>query len=460
MHWEEHLAVPLHDHQREAVEFLEGHPRAILADDVGLGKTFSALGYLALLRERGELVPERGHALWITSANLIEQTEREARRLLPGFDVFTQNDPLYSNQTPAKRLRMEALYPNGPCLVIVSHEHASARASALHYRFGKPAVVVIDEAMALKNHLGKRHTKIRELAGSVPRVLAMTATPFENDLMETFALLRVIHVEGLKDNGWFGRFIEWSEAIDIPHLGLYIPEKPVGVRLDTLPELRGYLSRFMLRRMAGDVGLPLPVHVGERHQWVPISAAQEEAYQAGAKIGGGVGWVKQTQAGRGVGEESVLVDEFIRQVRGDFHGEKVIAYCETLDVLSSLAARLDESGIGHRVIEGVTRPNARAKALADFRDDPSVHVLIGSRVLELGLNIQHCRNLISLDCSDNPQREAQREGRIRRVGSPHATYRHLTLMPDTPTARKKVQSLQTKAANADLVLGAPAPSFN
>jgi hypothetical protein len=80
-------------------------------------------------------------------------------------------------------------------------------------------------------------------------------------------------------------------------------------------------------------------------------------------------------------------------------------------------------------------------------------VLLGSRVLERGLNLQHCRLLISLDPSWNPARERQREGRIRRIGSQHPTYEHIVLLPDTALTGIKMSKLARKANTAAAVEG-------
>ena len=78
-------------------------------------------------------------------------------------------------------------------------------------------------------------------------------------------------------------------------------------------------------------------------------------------------------------------------------------------------------------------------------------MLIGSKVLERGLNLQHCRVLLSLDSSWNPAREAQRTGRICRIGSPHASVEHVTFLGDTPVTRRKVEQLHNRRAMAEAV---------
>ena len=123
---------------------------------------------------------------------------------------------------------------------------------------------------------------------------------------------------------------------------------------------------------------------------------------------------------------------------------------EPLPTLDRVQELLDAAGVGWVRIDG--KRGGRKDALRDFEHDPEVRVLLGTRVLERGLNLQHARLLVSLDSSYNPAREAQREGRICRIGSPHATYEHVTFLGDTPTTREKWADVGDSAARWRLTL--------
>ena len=438
-------------HQFEGTSWLLETPRALLADDTGLGKTIEAIAFVGVLKDRGEL---RGDTcvLWLTEANLIEQTRREFETHAPSLAVLTSKDKLFVPQKRPKGQREYlARYFDGVDVVIVSYDRAHSMRGGLVRRFPQLCVVVLDEVMALKGR-GQQHESARVITAQAERVVAMTATPHENDLMETHAVLELLHLPNLWGRNEFSKlFVEWAPAYRIPGTHYVVEAKPIGLKHHNMPYFHDFLAKIALRRTADEAALNLPVRVGETLRWVPLPIEQQRAYDALAKRKGGTAHTKKTQVGRSSGGCSGLIDAVMEELarRSD---AKVIVYCETLAVVGMVAERLDAVGIGNRVIEGAVKSADRAKAMADFEHDPGVRVLVGSRVLELGLNLQHCRVLISLDCSDNPQREHQREGRIRRIGSPHTTYEHLTLMPDTPTARKKVANLDRKSADAHAVL--------
>lgn len=430
-------------------------PKALLAHDTGLGKTVEAIAYICELFDSSQLSRLDGSCVWLTEANLIEQTAEAFRSFAPGLVVTTSKEKGFRSRDAAKwRLAYADKYFDGFDVVIVSYDsfHALGKGDDQSFadRYPHPSIVVLDEVMALKGG-GDRARSVARYTRRADRIVAMTATPFENHPYETYEILSLLHLPDLWPRPEFDLcFIEWSEPFGVGRM--FVPAAPICLRPEAVEHFKELLHRYMHRRTAEDANLRLPVKVGETLRWVLLDQSQQHKYDRLTQIKGGAGHILRTQAGREANGSSTLVDTFIEALRSEFVGEKVIVYCESLSVLGVLADRLTQGSVGHRVIEGKVKTADRTTAMADFRDDPAVRVLVGSKVLELGLNLQFCRVLISLDCSDNPQREHQREGRIRRIGSPHATYQHLTLIPYTPVTQKKIADLRRKANTAQELL--------
>lgn len=437
----------LQPHQAEGVHWLLQRPRALLADDVGLGKTVQALALIGTLFETDQL-PHAGRnrlcrVLWLTDATLVEQTMAEVETFLPNFTVLGSTDPAMASGGRAQQLRKRS-FPSGVDILVMSYEQAHSRRQWLE-QFS-PSMLVLDEASKLKGEQSFFRT-VEDISRRTPRVLSMTATPLENNPTELFAILRATGTPGL----WPKRvidadFIEW-ELSPPDHQGKR-RKIPVDWVENKVSEVRDYLSGVMFRRTAEDIDLDLPRHVGDRIRWVPLGADQQAEYDAAARQTGLSGFHKQQAAGLRAGTSSVLIDALMEELLRS--GEPTIVYCESLEMLALAAERFSAAGIEYRQIEGKTTSEDRSDAVQEFRDG-GVYVLLGSSVLEHGLNLQTCRKLISLDSSWNPQRENQREGRIRRIGSPHATYEHITLLPDTPLTRKKVGRLEKKSRMARAV---------
>lgn len=443
----ETLTMELHPHQLEALRWLIDHPKALLADDVGLGKTIEVIALLEHLRLGGKF---RGPCpvLWITDASVVESTREKVLEFAPMLTVLTQNDLAMKKTRKGRDLYDAEWAPLGPDITILSYSQANAWRESLPKFFPELECVVLDEVTSVKGG-GVTHQSIGDLTARAPRVIGMTATPYETHPLETYNILKVIGTPNLWRTGDFNeRIVEWRPGYFLPGTSKWVKEKPIGIKPTGLDEFRMYLHQVMLRRTADDVGLPLPVQVGEALRWIPLSAAQQAAYGAAERYAVGLAkHARQKRAGRINLDESTLIDAATEKVHA-VGPEKVIIGCETLDVVDEVVRRLEQLGVGVRSIDGKMKQQDRAAAIADHRDDPDVRVLVASSVLERGLDLQYCRILISLDATDNPQREHQREGRVRRIGSPHDTYEHLTLMPDTPQAHKRFAGLERKRADA------------
>ncbi len=132
---------------------------------------------------------------------------------------------------------------------------------------------------------------------------------------------------------------------------------------------------------------------------------------------------------------------------------KAVVLAENLEHLTITQRLLDAAGMGWVRIDGGTARVRRADAVDFFRQDPSVRVLLGTRVLERGIDgLQHAGVLLSLGSSFNPAREAQRIGRLRRPGGTNLEVRHVTFLADTDHERRKWATLTRRASDSEAVL--------
>lgn len=128
---------------------------------------------------------------------------------------------------------------------------------------------------------GARFRAIHDLTQRASRTVAMTATPPENNPMELYTLLKAAAAPGLWPQGVFEReFVTWRTQ----ELGYgKAKQVPVGWQTWRLDEVRSFLAGVLLQRSAEEVGLVLPTLVGETHRLVPLSRAQQEAYNHASK---------------------------------------------------------------------------------------------------------------------------------------------------------------------------------
>ncbi|MCP4514156.1 MAG: DEAD/DEAH box helicase, partial [Delftia sp.] len=149
--------------------------RALLADEVGLGKTIEAGIVMKELIERGL----SSSILIITPASLTWQWHEEMR--VKFYEEFTVLEKL--DQLPAE--------PGaGPCRWIISLSRAKTARWSQHLLARDYDLLIVDEAHKLKN----RRTKAYNFVSQIQKryVLMLTATPVHNNLLELYNLITIL----------------------------------------------------------------------------------------------------------------------------------------------------------------------------------------------------------------------------------------------------------------------------
>ena len=206
-------SVELKFFQEIGRDFLARRTRALLADEMRLGKTAQALTACDLIGARSILVicPAIARPTW----------REEAKVWAPRM---------------ADRMR------------VVSYDYAR-----LHHKeltASRWDVLVLDEVHYLKSTEAQRTQTILGRGGiawSADRIWALSGTPAPNHAGELWPLLRACGVIKTK----YYDFINYFCNVD--------PDgKPFGTKTKHIPQLRGILDNFMIRRRKSEVATELP----------------------------------------------------------------------------------------------------------------------------------------------------------------------------------------------------------
>lgn len=177
--------VDLNPHQVEAALFAFQNPfskGAILADEVGLGKTIEA--GLLLAQKWAE---RKRRLLVILPANLRKQWSQELA------DKFFLPSVILETRTFNDAIRAGKLNPfQQEAVVLCSYQFA--RAKEAYIRQTPWDLVAIDEAHRLRNvykNSSKIALSIKHAIAPFPKIL-LTATPLQNSLLELYGLVSII----------------------------------------------------------------------------------------------------------------------------------------------------------------------------------------------------------------------------------------------------------------------------
>jgi hypothetical protein len=235
------MALPPRDYQRVAADLAMKTGRLLLADDLGLGKTASAICTLT--------DPTNLPALVVTMSHLPLQWESELKRFLPGLTthILRKGSPYdigsreKGQQLPLPRL---STFPD----VIISNYHKLAGwAEALA---GRVKAVILDECQELRLPGSLKYSAARRISCEAKLRVGLSATPVYNQGGEIHAVMDVLAPGHLGTRVEFER--EWCAG-----------DAFSGGRASAVkdPKALGYYLReqgLMLRRTRAEVGRELP----------------------------------------------------------------------------------------------------------------------------------------------------------------------------------------------------------
>lgn len=456
--------ITLRAHQKRAadrlVAILARQGGAMLAEPVGVGKTYTALAVAA--RSAGPILvvaPASLRSMW-----------RDAAQRCGLVVAIASYESLSRGRTP-------------DCV---------------------PAFVIVDEAHRLRSPNTRRYALIAQLARR-SQILLVTATPVQNrrdDLAAQLALFLGRAAWQLSDESLTeyvvrdsGSLLAARPRLDGPHRVtldvdddcldqlLALPD-PVPARDESIAAAlltygllhqwassRAALVAALRRRRARGVALLAALESGRRptrgelSAWSHVDDALQLAFPeivaAETPVDVDLEALLVAVDRHNAGIEALLrslrtspdPDDMraaaLVRIRAAHPSARIIAFCQYAETVNSLRSRLTrERGIaaltasGARVAGG---PISRDAAIAQFapvdsarsapRDAERIDLLITTDLLSEGLNLQEASVIVHLDLPWNPARLDQRVGRALRLGSRHDAVVVYTIAPPASAER-------------------------
>ena len=252
--------VPLEHQIRTATTVLRRfRGRALLCDEVGLGKTVEAGLILAELALRG-LVRS---VLVLVPPSLIEQWQGEMRRKF-ALELTSHDDPAFRERGAGAWGEFDRVIAS-----IHTAKREPHRSAILAREWD---MVIIDEA----HHLRNRNTQAWKLAGELRKqfILLLTATPVQNNLEELFNLVTLLEPGLLSTSKQFQRrFVDRRDKLTPKHLD----------------ELHALLAEVMVRNRRSTVGLQFTRRWAHTELLTPSPPRRSSTATSPSSSGGGCG---------------------------------------------------------------------------------------------------------------------------------------------------------------------------
>jgi superfamily II DNA or RNA helicase len=428
--------------------------RALLSDEVGLGKTIEAGLVLKEYVTRGMVK----RALILTVPSLVDQWEEELTDKF-SLEAATTNQASFRSD-PTAFWRESG--------VIVASVHTLKQPAHLQVAQSvKWDLLVVDEAHYLRN----RESQAWQAVNALPRqfLLLLTATPVQNSLEELYNLVTLLQPGQLPSPKEFrARFIDQHRPRQ--------PREP--------EELRRLLGQVMIRNTRANAGVQLPprraetvlfeADPAERAFWesweIDLRARLAELNASQASLWGRLllqaagsspaAWrdalesfpdrdAAQNWRRTGLSEASWArkCDPLVPLARSE---GGVVIFTQFLETQAALAARLREAKVPVFVINGQTPPPERQPLTEAFRKERGALLLTRSGTE--GRNLQFCHRLVNFDLPWNPMEIEQRIGRLHRLGQQHPV-RIYNLVQAGTLQEHLLNVLQEKLNLFELVVG-------
>ena len=386
--------------------------RAILGDEVGLGKTIEA----CLIIKESLLRGLARRILVLCPPSLVEQWQQELQEKF-GLAFVSSTDAEFR----AAGAEGWGAFPR----IVASLSTARHPRHVAALKAAGTDLVVVDEA----HHLRRRTSSAWRLVSDLPRkyVLLLTATPVQNDLDELYNLVTLLRPGQLGTPAQFRkRFVDGSDkrrARNVQALRELVMDVMVRNTRSTvqvqLPPRRSRTVRVAPsqeeRRLLEDV------HALVRVQWgakggsrMALTSLQLEAGSCPAALVPtlarmGHRELSERAAALGVGAKMHALLEVLKALHGP-----TLVFTRFVHGLEAVAGFLEKKGMRvHRFHGGIPAPR-RDEAMRAFQHHGGVMLL--SEVGSEGRNLQFCQNLVNFDLPWNPMRIEQRVGRLHRIG--------------------------------------------
>src|SRR3990167_9335831 len=381
------LSAVMHPYQRIGAGFLQVAGRALLADQMGLGKTLQSIAACEADKRVLVLCPATNKYGWKEE---IEKWEGVHAQVVDGG--------------PADRL---ADWHSNAKWTIANYELLLRPADLSEMRRGFD-VIICDEANRIANGRAKTVMALK----TVPALkrFAMTGTPISNRPSDIWSIVDWLH-PGLLGT-WqqfldtYAVFDDWGERGKV--VGFKdLPKKTVqDISFDLSPaELKVYdavRSNIMSEGMVGALADIDRASLGE--VMVKMMRLKQVTGHTALVGDGAAGSTKL----------EVLMERLTEAIEG---GEKVIVFTQFAEMAKILSAKMKLEQVEHRLIYGDVAHEDRQRFVNEF-NDPSkdVWVMIMTEAGAYGLNLQAASVVVHFDLPWSIAKTLQREDRAHRMG--------------------------------------------
>ncbi|WP_445315985.1 SNF2-related protein [Microcoleus vaginatus] len=421
------LYQPLRGYQQEGIGWLVDKSSALLADEMGTGKTVQTVNAIRLLFRKGKIKS----ALIVCPPAVIGSVgisiETEKPEGWSGHFYLWAPELLVTVIRGSREHRKLAWETPVHVYITTYDTIRNDLSEGLLTDLNKFDCVALDEAQNIKNKNSGRSKAVRQLQAQYR--WALTGTPIENSIEDVKSLFEFI------EPGFFNSGINYSNQ-----------------------EIKDTIKPYMLRRLKQEVLKDLPDKTYQEN-WLDLDDEQRNAYNNALNAG-------RLNIKNSLGNESQVQTHIfaligkLKQICNFAEGkdespktERLLEYLETivannqkvlifsqyvLEGVDKLAKLLGKQGIRFVLYKGGMSEQERNQVISDFRSKPDVNVFLATiKSVGFGVTLTEASYVIHFDHPWNPAQMQNAEDRAHRIGQTKKLTVYSFWMKDTIEERIK-----------------------
>ena len=464
----------LYPWQKEGVDFiLERGARAILADGMGLGKTYQAIATMQVLG---------CSSLIVCPASLKQNWKQELGRFQLGdtvtdisrakFDLGSVGLVTIPNATPNSTPNSTSnstpnATPNATQILIVSYELVRSMDVAVlkkHLRRLKVKFGILDEAHYIKNPNAKQTKKVMSLARQLKHLLLLTGTPAVKSA-EMYTQLKIL------DPHSFSRFKPYGTHVPVGQH--FFASRYTDMKKEYLGrnkyvfstngnrrswELSALIRRRMIKR-----GKEVLKQLPPKTRVTARLSQQDEAVRK--SIEEGLRLATKIREERGIRPADAQLMEVVRKTAKHKVApvlahlkltlqspEKTLLFVHHHQMFDAVESFLRQQKVCYVGLDGRTPKKKKKTVVRQFQEDERVRVaLLGIKAAGTGLNLFKATRVIFLELIWSCNDHLQAEDRAHRIGQTlPVTVQYVIL--ESSTDEIMWRSICKKVADTCLIL--------
>jgi SNF2 family DNA or RNA helicase len=404
--------IDLHTHQVEGVSWLvhlfDHHVNAILADEVGLGKTLQIIAFLAFLKEQRRIP---GPHLIAMPGSVLATWKDEFAKWLPGCTAICY----YGKRGPRRNLFENVIARTEFEVLLTPYSILEKDAELLATVAWR--VIVFDEGHRLKNPKANVYKLVDDVYCADFRIIA-TATPFQNDIEELWSLLYLIAPHAFSSAEVWNSFFKSLDGSQDREL------------IECLHEI---LRPYILRRVKSDLDFDIPKKLEITIKCSP-APIQTEALKRSLQFQLDAG--QKRVLSRKLSNSPALLlaerppinwlisrspklrilDQIINKLVITNH--RFLIYSQWTSMMDIICDFLRWRQVEFLRIDGSVTTRRRLEIMSEFTrpGTPYSGLILSTRSSAFGLNLQVADTVVLFDSDYNPFIELQASSRVHRLG--------------------------------------------